>query len=224
MHQATLQTMALNALGYRGTPPDDATAHLLAQAASTIVESSAPRATAQRFSLAKGMALLPTMQPLQGDDIAAHLAGCHAVYLTAITLGQGAEAALRTAGALNMQQTVLLDACASAYIEIQADLQEAALRQTVEKGGEYLTGRFSPGYGDFPITFQKQLIRLLDGPRVIGLSVSSSGILLPRKSITALLGVANHPVTGHLAGCQHCQLFEKCQKRKEGNFCGKPHF
>ncbi len=210
-------------LGYlHGETPDPETARLLAQAAEAMVQASTPRATARRFALSPGLSLLPGGPALEGSDIAAHLAGCHAVYLTAATLGPGAETAIRTAGVLDMRQSVLLDACASAYIEWQANQQEAALRREVEAGGEYLTGRFSPGYGNLPIAFQKALIRLLDGPRAIGLSVSASGILLPRKSITALLGVAQHPVTGRLAGCQHCLLFEKCEKRKEGIFCGNP--
>ncbi len=221
---AYIQREALAYLGYRSAQPDEQTASLLYNAASAIVQASTPRATARRFTLSpEPLRLGPSGPELAGSDIAAHLSTCGAVYLTAVTLGQGAESAIRTAEALDMQQAVLLDACASAYIEWQADLQEEALRKTTEAGGEFLTGRFSPGYGNFPISFQKDLIRLLDAPRAIGLSVSASGILLPRKSITAVLGVAARPVTGRLAGCQNCLLYEKCEKRKEGDFCGKPH-
>ena len=43
---------------------------------------------------------------------------------------------------------------------------------------------------------------------------------VPRKSVTALIGISDHPVTGRLATCGECVLREKCTLRKEGKFCG----
>ena len=45
-------------------------------------------------------------------------------------------------------------------------------------------------------------------------------ILVPRKSVTAVCGIADHPVTGTLAGCATCALRETCKRRKEGIPCG----
>lgn len=49
--------------------------------------------------------------------------------------------------------------------------------------------RFSPGYGDLPLSCQKNIISLLDTPRKIGVSLSDSLIMSPSKSITAFLGL-----------------------------------
>ncbi len=94
-----------------------------------------------------------------------------------------------------------------------------SIRQEFSARGLYLTGRYSPGYGDWPLTAQPALCRLLDTSRLLGLTVSPTHLLLPRKSVTALLGVSAQPVSGHRAGCGRCALRETCEYRKRGNTC-----
>ena len=213
---------ARSLLGYGVAAPGGQAAARLEAAAREVLACGKARSTFRRFPLLPEKALRPGGPPLEGVDIAAHLEDCTAVYLLALTLGPGPDSLIRRAQATDMEQAVLLDACASAAIEHAAATAEETLRAQAAENGEFLTGRFSPGYGDFPITFQRELLHLLDAPRAIGLTVSESGILLPRKSITAVLGLSARPVTGRLAGCRHCLLYEKCQKRKEGDFCGNP--
>ena len=59
----------------------------------------------------------------------------------------------------------------------------------------------------------------LDTVRGLGMAVTPENLLTPRKSVTAILGVADHPVTGARAGCGHCLLREKCEYRKRGTTC-----
>ena len=65
------------------------------------------------------------------------------------------------------------DCCGSAAIEAVCDQAE---REITEAMGEpiHLTDRFSPGYGDLPILLQDELIRTVDAPRKIGLTVTST--------------------------------------------------
>lgn len=114
------------------------------------------------------------------------------------------------------------DALASALAEQAADAAEKLLVQHYQGQGLYLTGRYSPGYGDWPLAVQPLLARLLDTPRQIGLCVQENCLMTPRKSITALLGVAEHPVQGHRAGCAHCALRGRCEYRKRGKRCEDP--
>lgn len=53
-------------------------------------------------------------------------------------------------------------------VEQTADAAEQTLRNEEREEGQFLTGRFSPGYGDYPIAVQNDLLRLLDAPRKIG--------------------------------------------------------
>jgi cobalamin-dependent methionine synthase I len=117
-----------------------------------------------------------------------------------------------------MAEAVILDSGASILAEQCAGILEEIIRTQM---GGFATGRYSPGYGDFPIEMQGQLIKAVDGPKTIGLTTNESYILIPRKSITAIIGMADHPVTGYLATCDECLLKESCRLRASGTPCFK---
>lgn len=155
----------------------------------------------------------------QGSDIQRHLAGCTEAVLLAVTLGPGTDAQIRRAGVGDVAAGAASDALASVLAEQAADAAEARLRALAAAEGMYLTGRYSPGYGDWPIGVQPRIAALLDTPRRIGLCVTGTCLMLPRKSITAALGLSRTPVTGRRAGCAHCALRDKCEYRKRGETC-----
>ena len=163
--------------------------------------------------------MLKNANLLEGKDILSHLDGCTHAILLALTLGAEIEQKIRAAQAVDALLPVMLDACATAATEALCDKYFDRLLLSYSKDGLYLTSRFSPGYGDFPIEKQHILLRLLDASRKIGLCVTHSSILTPRKSVTALIGVSNVPVSGKLAGCENCALKDKCEYRKKGKIC-----
>ena len=114
---------------------------------------------------------------------------------------------------------VASDAIGSVLAEQAADAAEAELRQWAAEQDKYLTGRFSPGYGDWPIGVQPLVAAALDTARRAGLCVTENDLMTPRKSVTALLGLSDHPVKGRLAGCGHCVLNTRCEYRKRGKTC-----
>lgn len=158
----------------------------------------------------------PEDLPLKGRAIRKHLAGCTEAVLLGITLGAGVDRLIRGSQIRDMAQAFVLDCGASVLAEQVCDLFERQIRRETPM---YLTGRYSPGYGDYPLECQDELIRLLDGPRKIGLTVSGSHLLIPGKSITAVMGGADHPVSGYLASCEECTLRDTCVLRKEGRNC-----
>ncbi|NLW79130.1 MAG: methionine synthase [Ruminococcaceae bacterium] len=220
------ETAVLQMLG--GAPPGAQEAKQLARAMADMAEAARPRWTWRCLGLdwppalrEAGPVLREAALSLPGRDIAAHLAGCGGCILLAVTLGQPAEQLVRTAEAADMARAVMLDAAGSALVEQYTDLAEDDLRRQASDKALYLTSRFSPGYGDLPLALQSNVLRLLNAQRAIGLTVSDSGIMLPRKSITALLGLSSKPVTGHLAGCANCTIKSRCQLHQEGKYCGK---
>lgn len=204
---------ALRYLGVRAGEADGATQALLQRAKQTLRAVAQPRAVTVRAAREE------LASYLLGGDVLRHLEGCDGFVLLACTLGAGVDTALRAASAADMAYAVVLDALASVLAEQTADAAERALRTDEKAKGRFLTGRFSPGYGDYPIAVQNDLLRLLDAQRKIGLCATSTHLLTPRKSITAVLGTAGHPVTGRRAGCAHCALRERCAYRKEGKTC-----
>ncbi len=156
--------------------------------------------------------------PLCGTDIARHLQKCDRAVWLAVTIGTQTEMQTRRLGK-DMALVCAVDAAAGLLAETLADQLQETIRQELTETS-YMTSRYSPGYGDFPIETQREVVRFLDAPRKIGLTVNSGGILIPRKSITAVCGLSDQPVKGHLAGCAHCVLRSKCNYRKEGKYCG----
>lgn len=198
--------------GARGQP-DPGTLALLERCAGPLLKAATPRAVWLRA----GREALAGL--IQGKDAEKHLAGCGECVLLAVTLGAGVDEAIRRLGVGDIAAGVAADALASALAEQVCDAAEAALRQLAAGENLYLTGRFSPGYGDWPIQVQPELARLLDTPRRIGLCVTDSFLMTPRKSVTAVLGLSEQPVTGWRAGCGQCALREKCEYRKRGQTC-----
>lgn len=83
---------------------------------------------------------------------------------------------------------VVLDAIASETADAVADhLHRVVLKELAEESGYSVTPRFSPGYGDWPVTVQSELLEVCDGRR-IGISVNPSSFMVPKKSVSAVLG------------------------------------
>ena len=201
-------------LGYPDTAvPDEATRARVHAVCEALLTCARPRMVWKEIALSHAAPLL------QGEDIAAHLAGCRACALLAVTLGAPVDAFVRSMGARDVTDAVLADTAASVLAEGAAQRAEEQVRAFYQARGEYLTARFSPGYGDFPVTVQAQVLALLDAPRAIGLCATQSSMLTPRKSVTALCGMAAQPVTGKLAGCAHCALRGTCAFRRKGKQC-----
>lgn len=200
--------------GARGTP-DAATQALLERCAAPLLAAATPRAVWLRGE----RAALEEAGVLAGQDIARHLAGCTQAVLLAVTLGPGVDAQIRRAGVGDIAAAVASDALGSALAEQAADAAEEALRAQFAAEGLFLTGRFSPGYGDYPLSVQPRLAQLLDTGRRAGLYVTDTNLMTPRKSVTAVLGVSTQSVRGYRAGCGHCALRASCEYRKRGQTC-----
>ena len=156
--------------------------------------------------------------PLEGRDIASHLEGCSGIILMCGTIGSGADRLIRILQVEDMAKAVIADAFAGAAVEQVMNEAEKLIRE--EYPDKYFTWRYSPGYGDFPIDLQKTLLSVLDAPRKIGLCASDSKMLVPVKSVTAIIGVSDSPLLQKKRGCVTCDMREHCQFRKRGLHCG----
>ncbi len=154
-----------------------------------------------------------------GEDMRGILLPCREAVLLAVTLGAGMEQAIRQREVKDIGEAFILDACASVAAENVCDGFEESMREELAKEGLYLTSRFSPGYGDFPIECQRYLCEVLNTSRRIGLTVTESSILVPRKSVTAVMGISDKPQVLRKKGCEECSLFLHCTYRKRGIVC-----
>lgn len=155
---------------------------------------------------------------LNGISIAEHLKDCSEVVFMATTLSSQTDMLISRANAINMTDALIADALASAGIEQICNKAELLISRELKD--KYMTWRFSPGYGDLPIQLQEDFVSMLDAQRKIGLTVTDSSMLIPTKSVTAIIGISDRPLPKKRQGCMICNMHDKCQFRKKGVHCG----
>ena len=210
-------------LRYMGMPPEQADESLLAlvdASSAQMLSAARPRWSHHLSPLCFEDAgvRLDSGLLLPGQSLKTHLAGCNRVVVFCATLGAQVDTLIRQVECSDMLRALALDCCASALTEQLCDRVERHLHDTFP--GCHFPFRFSPGYGDLPLEVNTPLLALLDAPRKIGLCATASHLLAPRKSVTALLGVADHPIETHKRSCPGCPAYDSCQYRKSGGHCG----
>lgn len=167
------------------------------------------------------VALSGTSFALLGHDICKHLQGAKRVVLLVCTLGLANEQVIRKYGALSPADGTMYSACSSALVEACANAAEDEIRAAASARGLYLKWRYSPGYGDLPLSVQPGFLRTLNAGQKLGITVTPSYLLVPTKSITAVVGLFGTPQqTSYIdASCDNCQVREVCNLRKTGRTC-----
>lgn len=165
-----------------------------------------------------GVSLSGTAVILSGSTALRMLSQCSQAALLACTLGARFDLSLTAVQARDMARAVILDACGSALVEQGCD--EAERELSARFPGRYLTDRFSPGYGDLPLSVQGEVCAALDTAKRLGLHATDHFLLNPVKSVTAVIGLSDRPQMARIRGCGYCQMRESCTLRKGGRRCG----
>ncbi len=141
-----------------------------------------------------------------------NLSNCTEVILLVATLGSGVDALIRKYSILNPAKQLVLSACSNAIIEELIDEKERELSLEFKKKNKYFKQRYSPGYGDFGLEFQPNFIEFLNGYKTAGVSLTKSNMLVPQKSVTAVIGISDSENKKENK-CQNCDNIN-CEFRK----------
>lgn len=188
---------------------------MIARAEAEVKRAAAPRYVDGRFPLSvavEGVTIGGTY--LASKTLASHLRGCQEAFLTAFTLGPGIDALIKRYELMEMPLVPVLQACAAAYTEEQADLAQEGIAQYAQERGLYLRPRYSPGYGDLPLASQRFLFNALQISKKIGVTLTENCLMLPMKSITGIVGLSPDPSLCHVGKCMACAA-ENCPFRQE---------
>ena len=209
----------LRYLGAGANAPESLQAQV-AELSARLSEAVQPRYIWRLFPIIRecGSFVLPESGlTLAGHTAETMLSDCDRAVLLCCTLGAEFEALLRREQARDMARAAILDACGSALVEAGCDAAEQEIAQRFPQ--HFLTDRFSPGYGDLPLTLQPPLCTALDTRRRLGVHVTDSLLLNPAKSVTAILGLSDRPQMARVRGCASCSMRKTCQLRKGGTSC-----
>lgn len=179
-------------LGYGNTMPDAQTEALIDESIRVLQETSRPRSLTQAYPLetsADGTLVFADVR-IQSKGLAYNLRGCNNVVLMAATLGVEVDRCIARETAKSMARAVVFQATAAELIEGYCNQINAEVTTQYACQGQYTRPRFSPGYGDFSIAHQIDFARLLQTPKKIGLTVTDTMMLVPIKSVTAIIGLS----------------------------------
>jgi len=153
----------------------------------------------------------PNGEFFEGLSIARHLKGCKKCAVLAATLGASVDRELRKLQLIDMAQALEYDKKSNAEIERVVDEVQEQIRLRAEVQNLFITSRFSPGYGDLSLETQKTVLRLTNAEKEIGLTLTESLLLVPQKSVTAIIGYSEHP-TEKTDKCKDCPSKKKCKE------------
>lgn len=180
-----------------------------------------PQGVWNTYAYDDNLHMILTQEPifLQGKNIQHFLSGAVQVAVIAVTIGTLLEVEVTRRFTDNAYSSALmLDAAGTAAVEQTADEICRIIRHQSASAGLMSGNRFSPGYGDWDILAQKEIL-LLSGGTELGISLTAAAMLVPRKSVTAIIGLYPaqtqcYPLNSSHFSCQDCSQ-DPCLARKE---------
>ena len=213
-------------LGYRGITPDEQIEQMVQEVTAELMAVIHPKSLYKvyRCDISKDrpqeITLLEMEEPFlpkvsfHSRNLAANLKGCSYVILMAVSLGIEADKLLHKYELINMAKASILQACSAAAVEaccnnLQNEFRYKALQQNM-----YLRPRFSPGYGDLPLSAQKDFFDAIECTKRFGITLTDNYLMYPTKSVTAFIGVTSSQESCHIGKCKQCDNIG-CEFRDE---------
>lgn len=146
-------------------------------------------------------------------DLCKLVRGCVEGYALVATLGMDVDLRIQRLWVTDQALASAVGACGSAYVDVYIDGVLQAKGRKLAEQGQYLTPRFSPGYGDAPLSMQPDLLRVCGAQR-LGVRLTRSLMMIPEKSVSAIVGVTREPARRCLSRCDSCSKTD-CPFRQE---------
>ena len=151
----------------------------------------------------------------------AWLVRARSVVALCCTIGAAFDQEARWLAVVDAAEALVFDAAGSSLVEECADECERVIGARAVADGLFTGQRTSPGYGDFSLEFSGEIVKVLDATRLLGVSVLESGLLVPQKSVTAIVGLFEDEDDARAArrSCADCAVRADCEYLKAGRPC-----
>lgn len=136
-----------------------------------------------------------------------NLKNCEEIFLFTATIGTKTDRIIQKYSSVSPAKAIIAQAAGTAAIERWCDLFCDELKKN-----NFLRPRFSPGYGDLDIKIQKEIFSVLDCERKIGVTLTDDYLMLPTKSVSAIVGISKNDCSCILSGCETCE--KQCEFRR----------
>lgn len=123
---------------------------------------------------------------VSSEKLALNLDQCDRAVIFSGTIGVEIDRIISKYVHLSPSKAVVVQAIGAERIEA---LCNTFCKEYAKENGVSLKPRFSPGFGDLPLDFQKEIFSVLGCADRIGVTLRDSMIMSPSKSVTAIVGV-----------------------------------
>lgn len=195
----------LRYLGHRGQEIPENVEELIKECERELEQAASPRAMWKEYPLTiKEHVLDMGFLQTRSRSLERNLRDCERVILFAATLGSQVDVLLHRYNMIQMSKAVVMQAASVAMLETFCDEKNQELKNSYEAEGWYLRPRFSPGYGDFPLECQREIAPALEMGKRIGINLTDTLLMMPSKSVTAVIGASRLPRNCTVQGCEVC--------------------
>lgn len=157
------------------------------------------------FSVDENISIHDTVIQFQSKSVTHILSQSKKLVLFTATLGPIMDQLILKSGYESKVKQMILDACASAKIESIID----EMMDSIEG---FKSPRFSPGYGDLSLKIQGDIVNVLEARR-IGITVTDSSLMIPKKSVSGLFGLSDEKMTVNYLFCDDCLKRTSCDHK-----------
>jgi hypothetical protein len=148
----------------------------------------------------------------QGPLVGQHMASASEVVAVLCTIGSQLEAHAVEVMAVDASRGLALDGVGSAAVEALAHAVCSQLEHQAKSSGEQTTIPLSPGMEGWPITQGQAQIFALWQSKDIDIRLTSACMMMPRKSLSMLIGVGKDVMRQGTA-CDFCSMRRTCHYR-----------
>jgi hypothetical protein len=176
-----------------------------------------PRVAYRRLavrSVQPGRVLLEDGGELTGPLVAAGLSCATEVAVAVATIGERVETRVCRMFGRDLPYALALDGLGSAAVEALVSAARQHFRQLRGDHGAGVTIALCPGMEGWPLAAGQAEIFALLGIEPAGVRVSAAGQMLPRKSLSMVVGLGPHARQDGRT-CDHCGLRASCRHQED---------
>ena len=180
-----------------------------------VIENSVPKVCYKKNPVSVSEEIDFGFMKVKSEALAYNLKDCFEVVIFAATIGIYTDRQLQKESILSPARACIYQAVGATVIEAVCDDFNQFIDKQESLSGNRLKPRFSPGYGDFPLDYQKEVFQLLECSKRIGITLTEGNLMMPTKSVTAVIGLTTQERQScHQKTCSSCEKID-CEFRVE---------
>ena len=186
-------------LGYYSAKTDKNTEKLISECTEEFLKAADFRACVAEIDIGSEGEIDLGSKKIICNSLKKNLSGCDKAYILAATTGIESHRLIERNSIISPLKGIVTDCVGSAAIEAFCNKINLSFENC-----ECLRPRFSPGYGDMSLEYQKDIIEFLQTNKNIGMSLTDSLMMVPVKSVTAIIGIGKEKNKCTGPGCMIC--------------------